>query len=227
MIKTVFLDLDDTLFDFKASEHVAICDTLRQFNIEPTENTVKRYSEINISCWQKMERGEWSRDEVLYKRFEMLLLELSVGANPHLMQSYYEKRLAEEVCYLDGAEELLEALQGKYRLYATSNGTAAVQDRRIELSGIGKYLDGIYISERVGYHKPAREFFDRIFEEIGGERYETVIVGDSLTSDIRGGIDAGIKTCLYNPRGITISADILPDYEIKSLGELPKLLEGI
>lgn len=227
MIRTVFFDLDDTLFDFHAAEHVAIRDTLSHVGIEPSEENAALYSKINRSCWQRLERGEWERNEVLFRRFELFFEALGVTGNPHETQRYYEDRLSREVSYIDGATELLEGLKGKYRLYITSNGTALVQDRRIDASGIAEYFDGIFISERVGAHKPSPEFFDRIFSAVGGQRQETVIIGDSLTSDILGGLNAGIHTVYYNPRARENNTGIIPEYEIMALWEIPSLLEKI
>lgn len=227
MIKTVFFDLDDTLFDFHASEHTAILDTFRHVGIEPSEETAALYSRINLSCWERLERGEWTRDEVLVRRFDLLFDALGVAGDAMATQKYYEERLSHEVCYIDGARELLEGMRGKYRLYITSNGTAIVQDRRIASSGISEYFDGIFISERVGAHKPSAEFFDRIFDTVGGERGETVIIGDSLTSDIRGGLNAGIHTVHYNPQGRVNDTGILPEYEVRELCEIPALIERI
>lgn len=227
MIKTVFFDLDDTLFDFHASEHTAILDTFRHVGIEPSEENAALYSQINLSCWERLERGEWSRDEVLVRRFDIFFDALGVTGDAMATQKYYEDRLSYEVCYIDGARELLERMRGKYRMYITSNGTALVQDRRIGASGIAEYFDGIFISERVGAHKPSREFFNRIFEQIGGERAETVIIGDSLTSDILGGINAGIHTVHYNPKGRKNGTGITPEYEVRKLCEIPELIERI
>lgn len=227
MIKNVFFDLDDTLFDFHAAEHIAILDTFREVGIAPTADNAELYSRINLSCWQRMERGEWERDEVLVRRFAILFDTLGITGDAQATQRYYEDRLSREVSYVDGAIELLGELRGKYRMYITSNGTAVVQDRRIGASGIAEYFDGIFISERVGAHKPSPEFFNRIFDTVGGERQETVIIGDSLTSDILGGINAGIHTVYYNPRGKKNDTGIVPEYEIAALGEIPRLLEKI
>lgn len=227
MIKTVFLDVDDTLFDFQSAERAAITRTLSFFGIEPDDNTVSLYREINHECWNALERREMERDQVLTERFSRLFSILGIDRDPVAVQSYYEEALSGEFSFVTGASELINTLHGVYRLYITSNGTARVQDGRIALSGIGHLFDGIYISERVGYHKPSREFFDRIFDEIGGERGETVIVGDSLSSDILGGINAGIHTCLFNPHGRKYSSDIKAEYEIRTLSELPELLKKI
>ncbi len=226
MIKNVFLDLDDTLLDFKRAESQAIRNTLAKLGIEPTDETVSLYSRINKSCWEKLELGLYTRDEVLYTRFNMLFGRLSISGDAHATQRIYEYELSLGAYFLDGAEELLDSLYGKYRLYLATNGIMAVQKRRIESSGIGKYFDKIFVSERIGYNKPDKRFFDACFAEIEGfKKEETVIVGDSLTSDIKGGINAGIKTVYFNPLCKENSTGITPDCEIHSLGELAEMLE--
>lgn len=227
MIRTVFLDLDDTLLDFHRSEAVAISMTLSGFGIEPTEAVKKRYSEINRYVWEQLELGNMTREQILVRRFELLFEELGVNVDGMEARQRYEWNLGGSHFYLEGAEALLAELSAKYDLYLMSNGTAAVQDRRIAASGIDKYFKGIFISEKVGYNKPSREFFDLCFAQISGfDKAESIIVGDSLSSDIQGGINAGILTCHYNPRGEKKDG-ITPNYTIKSLEELPALLESI
>ena len=228
MIKFLFLDLDDTILDFGAAEHAAIAETLRIMGVEPNEKNLKRYGEINRSCWQKMELGELTRDEVLTRRFEIFYSELGVTASPEETQNLYAHRLSLEHPFMDGAPELLEDLLGKYKMYIASNGIAIVQDRRISDTGISKYFDKIFISQRIGYNKPAKEFFDACFGEIDDfDPSLAIIVGDSLTSDIKGGQIAGIRTCYFNPKRKPNNTDIIPDYEITKLSELIPLLEGI
>jgi len=227
-IKYVFLDLDDTIFDFHKSEAAALSATLTSLGIEPAAENLALYSRINRSQWESLERGEVTRDVILVRRFELLFRELGIkNREPREAQKLYEGNLCREYHYLPGAIELIEALLGKYKLYLASNGTAVVQDSRIALSGIGKYFDGIFISERIGHNKPSKEFFDGCFASIENfSRDEAIIIGDSLTSDILGGINAGIRTCLYNPKEKP-TGNIKPDYEVTSLDEIPRLLERI
>lgn len=227
MIDTILFDLDDTLLDFTANEEVSLIDTLSRFGVVPTREVIDKYIEINRACWQRLERGEWTREEVLVGRFREFYAHLGVNGDPAATHAYYEKRLSHEGTYIEGAKELLIELKKHYRLYAVSNGTEAVQDGRIEVTHIDRHLDGIFISGRVGADKPSHMFFDRVFAEIGGERGHTVIVGDSLTSDVLGGINAGIRTVWYNPQGRENKTGIIPDYEIGGLSELPSLIEKI
>lgn len=228
MLTYVLFDLDDTLLDFKKSEAQALRQTLVQMGIEPTEKTIARYSAINQSQWELLEEGEITREQVLHRRFDILFGELGVERSSHATQEVYEYLLGQGHDFIPGAEELLEAIHTEYELYLVSNGTAAVQDSRLKATGIGRYFKGIFISERVGFDKPSLEYFDRCFAEMPeGARESAMIVGDSLTSDIRGGKNAGILTCWYNPHGKTARADICPDYEITALSELPALLKRL
>ena len=224
MIKFILLDLDDTIFDFGKAEHLALSKTLTEMGITPTENIISRYSEINRAHWEMLERGELTREQVLIYRFDALYRELGVTKSSIDTQKIYEYRLSLEHHFIDGAPELLLELFKKYELYVVSNGTAVVQDRRVAESGIGKYFKEIFISQRVGADKPSKEFFDYCFSHIEGfSKEQAIIVGDSLTSDILGGKNAGILTCHFNPKGRS-NGKIAADYEIKELTELPALL---
>ena len=227
MIKFVLLDLDDTIFDFGKAEHLALAKTLSEMGVEPTDSTISRYSEINRAHWERLERGELTREQVLIYRFDALYRELGIDKSSTQTQQIYEYRLSLEHPFINGATELLDELSKEYELYVVSNGTAVVQDRRIAESGIGKYFKDIFISQRVGADKPSPEFFDYCFSKIAGfEREGAIIVGDSLTSDILGGKNAGIKTCHFNPKSKS-NGKIVPDYEIKKLSELPLLLKKL
>ena len=228
MIEYVFLDLDDTILDFHLAEHTALAATLESLGIPPCEETLARYSEINRACWERLERGELTRHQVLHTRFDILFSELSVDCDSATAQREYEHRLSLEHPFMDGGREVLDALYGRYKLYITSNGTAVVQDRRIAESGIARYFDKIFISQRVGCDKPSREFFNRVFAAIDGfDKSRAIILGDSLTSDILGGLNAGILTCYFNPKGRENKSGIKPHYEISSLSQFTRLLEEI
>ena len=227
-MKFLFFDLDDTLLDFHKAEAWALRQALRRSGIEPTDAIAARYSEINQRQWELLEEKKLTREQVLIRRFQLLFQELGVNASCEDTQQCYENMLAKGHDFMPGAPELLEQLKGKYRLYLVSNGTAMVQDCRLRDSGIEKYFQGIFISERVGVDKPQKKFFDRSFATIPDfDPGQAMIIGDSLTSDMRGGINAGITTCWYNPKHKPRRADIPVDYEIDDLLELPRLLETL
>lgn len=228
MIRNVLFDLDDTLFDFHKAEKIALTKTLVHFGIDPTEETLALYSAINAAHWKRLELGEISREEVKVGRYRELFKTIGVECDPVKATAYYESMLAIGYYFIPGAPELLEELYRKYRLYIVSNGTAKVQEGRIGSSGIAKYMDGIFISQLLGANKPDKQFFDICFAEIPDfSLSETVIIGDSLSSDIKGGINAGIITVWFNPKGIENDNDINPDYTIKELSEVPGLLSQI
>lgn len=228
MIRNVLFDLDDTLFDFHKAEKIALTKTLVHFGIDPTEETLALYSTINAAHWKRLELGEISREEVKVGRYRELFETIGVECDPVKATAYYESMLAIGHYFIPGAPELLEELYRKYRLYIVSNGTAKVQEGRIGSSGIAKYMDGIFISQILGVNKPDKQFFDICFAEIPDfSLSETVIIGDSLSSDIKGGINAGITTVWFNPKGIENDNDIKPDYTIKELSEVPSLLSQI
>lgn len=228
MIRNVLFDLDDTLFDFHKAEKIALTKTLVHFGIDPTEETLALYSTINAAHWKRLELGEISREEVKVGRYRELFETIGIECDPVKATAYYESMLAIGHYFMPGAPELLEELYRKYRLYIVSNGTAKVQEGRIGSSGIAKYMDGIFISQILGANKPDKQFFDICFAEIPDfSLSETVIIGDSLSSDIKGGINAGITTVWFNPKGIENDSDIKPDYTIKELSEVPGLLSQI
>ena len=228
MIKYVLFDVDDTLLDFGKAEAAAIRKTFERIGIPVTVELIRRYSEINAQQWSRFEKGEITREKLLTERFDILFSELGINVPSEMAQASYEYLLGIGHYFVDGAEELLEALKDKYELYIVSNGNASVQDRRLKSAGIIPYFKDIFISERVGFNKPSAEFFEACFERIPGfEKDKAVIVGDRLSSDILGGINAGVKTCWFNPRGDAPDPDIPADYEIKRLSELPALLESI
>ena len=220
--------MDDTLLDFHKAEAIAIRKTLAQLGIEPDEAAISRYSAINTSLWKRLENGELTREQVLVQRFEILFSELGVDADGNMAWQTYEQFLSDGHYFISGAPELLETLHSKYNLYLASNGTASVQDSRIESSGIARYFKEIFISQRVGFDKPHRSFFEHCFKSIPAfSKGETIIIGDSLSSDIRGANNAGIRACWFNPNKKPREEDILVHYEVTGLDQIPSLLEQI
>lgn len=225
MIKNILFDLDDTILDFKKAERTALTKALKTMNIPVTEHILNRYSELNISQWKRLELGEISREEVKVNRYRLLFEEFGINASPEQTTAIYEDNLCIGHFFIDGAEALLEGLYGKYNLYLVSNGAKRVQDGRLKSAGISHYFKGIFISETVGVEKPGRDFFNYCFDRIENFSHsETVIVGDSLTSDIKGGINSDIKTVWFNPHFTENNSDIIPDYEIHALTDLSVIL---
>ena len=228
MITTVLLDLDDTILDFHASEAIAIVKTFEEMGIPVSDAWLSRYVEINLAQWKLLETGAFTRDEILVRRFRLLYEEMGIEKDPDKTQEVYAANLGMTHFFVEGADEMLLTLSKKYDLYLVTNGIAAVQDPRLAACGILPYFKGVFISERVGSMKPQKEFFDAVFSTIGEERRRgSVIVGDSLTSDIQGGINAGIPTIWFNLRDYAPRADISPTVTITKLHQLAPILETL
>lgn len=228
MFDILLLDLDDTILDFKKAEHVAVRKTLADFGLEPTDGVCSRYSRINQLHWEALERKELTREQVLVGRFAVLFEEYGVDVDPVSCARSYENSLAIGHYFLPGAKEAVESLSKKYKLYLVSNGTAKVQWPRLESAGIEQYFAGIFISQEIGVNKPAVEYFERCFARIPGfDKTRALMVGDSLSSDILGGQNAGIATCWINPKHKECTLETPPDYQLESITQLEDLLENM
>ena len=228
MYEILFLDLDDTILDFKKAERIAISKTIGDFGVEPTDEVLARYHVINKWHWEQLELGKLTRAEVLENRFGVLFEELGVAADKTACARAYEKNLSIGHYFLPGAEEAVEYLSKHYRLFLTSNGTASVQKGRMTSANLYRFFEKVFVSQEIGHNKPSKAYFDGCIAQIlGYDPARTIIVGDSLSSDIKGGINAGIATCWVNPNHAPGREDIKPDYEIESLAQLPALLESI
>ena len=228
MVKTVLLDLDDTILDFRRAEAGAIRRTLEGEGVTVTDALLERYHVINKHHWELLEEGKITRDQVKRLRFEQLFGELGLPCDSQRICRAYEENLSQGHFFIPGAEALLKALAPRYNLYIASNGGAWVQNARLDAAGIRKYFKGQFISEEMGANKPSPAFFEACFAAIPGfERETAVMVGDSLTSDIRGGQNVGIRTIWFNPSRKPARKDIPADYEFHDLLELPGLLEKL
>lgn len=227
MMEFLLLDLDDTILDFHKAERIALSKTFRDFGLEPTNEVLDLYHEINKWHWEQLELGLMTRDQVLVNRFGALFEKVGMTVDPAACSKSYESNLGIGHYFLPGAEEAVKRLHDKYRLFLVSNGTATVQHSRLTSAGLYPYFEQVFISQEIGYNKPDKAYFDRCFARIPGfDRKKALMVGDSLTSDIRGGINAGLKTVWVNPRH-KFCGDIRPDYEIEGLSQLEALLEEL
>lgn len=227
MIEFLLLDLDDTILDFHKAERIALSKTFRDFGLEPAEDVLDLYHNINKWHWEQLELGVMTRDQVLVNRFGALFEKVGMTVDPAACAKSYESNLGIGHYFLPGAEEAVKRLSERCRLFLVSNGTATVQHSRLTSAGLYPYFEQVFISQEIGYNKPEKTYFDRCFERIPGfEQERALMVGDSLTSDIKGGINAGLKTVWVNPAHKPCG-DIRPDYEIEGLCQLESLLEAL
>lgn len=229
MIRYLFLDLDNTILDFSKAESIAIRKTMAAYGLEPTDELAARYSAINDQHWKALERGELTKPQIVTGRFAVFFGEQGITVDAAAAAKTYERFLSQGHWFLPGAEETVKRkLFGKYRLFLASNGTPVVQQGRLTSADLYPYLEASFISEEIGFNKPAKEYFDIAFSRIPGfRREECLMVGDSLTSDIQGGKNAGLRTVWVNPKHKTAPDHLKPDYEIELLADLPALLEEL
>ena len=227
MIEFLFIDLDDTILDFKMAERIAATKTIRSFGAEPTEEVLHRYHLINKWHWEQMELGKMTRQQVLEGRFQKLFAELGMEVDAAACAVAYGNNLSQGHYFLPGAEEAVDALSKKYRLFLASNGTSHVQHGRLKSANLYRFFEKVFISHEIGHNKPSIEYFQACFAQIPDfDLSKAMIVGDSLSSDMKGGINAGLKTVWVNP-GHASSGDLNPDYEIENLTQLEALLEKL
>lgn len=223
--QTLLFDVDDTLLDFGAAEQEALSLLFQEQNVSLTTNMVTRYKEINQRLWSDFEEGKINRDEVVNTRFSLLLKEYGKEVDGVLLEATYRKHLEEGHLLIDGAFELISSLYKQYDLYIVTNGVSKTQYRRLQDSGLNELFKDIFVSEDTGFQKPMKEFFDYVFAKIPHFSIQnTLIIGDSLSSDIKGGQLAGIDTCWYNPNKKENSTGIIPNYQIQKLDELYQIL---
>ena len=229
MYSIILWDVDGTLLDFEAAEANAVRSLYRDFGLgECTPRALLNYNLINKKYWKRMELGEIGKQEVLVGRFREFLetegLDVSLAGT---LNKEYQLRLGDTIVFCENAKDLVRELKGKVKQYAVTNGTALAQNKKLRNSGLDKIFDDIFISETIGYEKPDVRFFEGVYEKTGRpDKSQMIIIGDSLTSDIRVGNRAGIAACWYNPLG-KVNEDNEPvTYEIRSLKEVPEIIFG-
>lgn len=223
--KTILFDADGTLFDFHRSEDESLRETLLSVGITPDDSIVSAYSHINDSLWKALERGEIEKKVLLYHRFELLCLKFGYDKDAVLLADTYMNRLSTKGYMIDGAKEICEKLSGKVGMYIVTNGVEFIQRGRYAVSGIADYFDGVFISGAVGYEKPNVKYFEYVADHIRDfDKSSALIVGDSLSSDMLGGINFGIDTCWFNPSHKELPDSMSVTYNVDSLGRVFEII---
>lgn len=227
MYRFLLFDADDTIFDFLKAEAVAFKQAMEESGLTYKEEYLAIYSAVNAGMWHELERKEITKPELIRTRFDRFFKKAGIDSDSAKMRENYQRLLGEQSFLLPGADKLLEKLYGtgKYRMFLITNGFKATQDGRLKRSGILKYLEKVFISEEVGYEKPGLEFFNAVEASIEGfKKSEALVIGDSLTSDILGGNNAGIDTVWYNFRHKENTTKAVPTYVVSELNEIIDIL---
>lgn len=225
MIKAVFLDVDNTLLDFHECAKSSMKSAMKDFGLEYREEMFPVFVTINDSLWSDIERGVLTRDGLAKIRWNTIFKTLGITANGVEFETVFSNYLWQSADTVPYAGELLKYLSGKYRVCITSNAVQEQQVTRLTNAGLMRYIDNLFTSGLIGSPKPSRGFFDGCFERLKNiGREEVIVIGDSLTADIKGGIDYGLKTCWFNYAGVTPPKSVKPDYTVDSLEEITKIL---
>jgi len=229
-MSVLLFDIDNTLLNFDTAEEYALQKTFEKYQVPFSEENKEIYSRVNKEFWLQNEQGKITREELFQQRFPKAFKEMGVAIthDTNQINDDYLQFLSESHDLMSGAFELLSKFYDEGReMHIVTNGTPMVSRPRIENSGISPFFQNIFISEEIGANKPAKEFFDYVFNNIeNSQEKDFVIIGDSLSSDILGGITAGIRTVWFNPKNAQ-SKEIVPDAQIHQLDELPEVLENL
>ncbi len=221
---TLLFDADDTLLDFRMDERQALVKALTHFGVPATEENIKIYSGINQGMWKQLEKGEITKPELKRTRFKKFFeaIGFECSADPFTVNEHYLSLLGEGGNTLEGAVETVKALfEEGFELHIVTNGVAATQAKRLTKSGLLPYFKEVFVSETIGYQKPRKEYFDAVLEKISEtDKSRILVIGDSLTSDIRGAMNVGLPCCWLNHTGEALPGEYTVDFEIRDVKEV-------
>lgn len=231
MIKVIFIDIDNTLLSFSGYVKEAMRDGFSRFGLKPyTDSMFPVFEKINDALWRQIEQGTLSFEELMERRWNLIFKELQIDFDGTVFEEYFRKEFFYSAVPEDGAMDLLDYLSSKYTLCVASNGPYAQQMNRLQVGKMRDYFSYCFISSQVGAQKPSRQFFDYCFKALREAEFpelvpeEVMIIGDSISSDISGGSDYGMSTCLYQKQAISECGDSGADYVVSSLVEIKNIL---
>lgn len=222
----ILWDVDQTLLDFDKSQEYALNYSFMQFDKKTDDIILAQYREINTAYWIRYELGEITKDKLVTGRFDTLFSQLGItDIESKDFNVVYQKALGSVFYFRDDSYQLCSRLKGKVRQYVVTNGVSSTQRNKLRLSGLDQIFEDIFVSEEIGYPKPKLLYFEKCFEKIEDfQKDKVLIVGDSLSSDMQGGNNAGIACCWYNPEGKENNTGLRIDYEIRNLWEVEDIL---
>ncbi len=227
---TILMDADNTIFDFPVCEYNALKNTVESFGLKFNERVYKNFCVINDRLWKELEQNKTTRSELRIQRFKELTEKCFNGfKNTSELADEYIFQLSRQGVLIDGVYEALKELSGIFDIYIITNGFKTVQRGRFSETNITGFIKKIYTSEEAGFQKPMKEFFDYVLADTDEKDKEKIIVvGDSLTADMQGGKNAGLKTCIYDPNNLIEMPNSLCDYRINRLIEIKDIsMEGM
>lgn len=221
---TLLMDADDTIFDFQKCEREALKKTLLHYGLNYDEEINERFSTINAALWRKFEISQISRSELRIQRFRELIEQCLHGfRNADLLAEHYVQELSEQAILIEGTDAALEKLSETFDVYIITNGLKTVQRGRFSCTNITRYIRKLYISDEIGMNKPSKDFFDYVLADLPEkDKSKILVVGDSLTSDMQGGKNAGLDTCLFDPMNKVQLPHELCNYKIIHLTDIFK-----
>lgn len=225
MKKIILIDLDNTLIDFNECARHSIINAFSELGFTYTDKVFETFITENVKIWKRLEKGEITKPQLRADRWNIILGKLGIDFDGTVLEEMFENGVAKGAYAVDGAYELLDHLKDKYKLYIVSNGFRFVQESRLKIGNFEKYFCDVFVSEDIGIPKPAKEFFDYCFEKLGNpHKNDTILIGDSLTADIIGGINYGIDTVWFNKNNEPLSDNIKPTHTVNTLKEIQKIL---
>lgn len=225
---TLLMDVDDTILDFQQCEYHALEAALTHNGLPFDQMIYERFSSINAALWRQFELNKITRAELRVRRFAELIVQCLTGFDDATqLADEYVIQLAEQAIYFSGAQEALARLSKVCSIYLITNGLKPVQRGRLAKAGLYAYIKDCFISDEMGVQKPMKAYFDRVLSRVNEQdTTKILVVGDSLTSDMQGGRNAGLTTCLYDPKGKVALPHPLCDFRITSLEELIPMCTG-
>lgn len=220
----VFIDIDDTLLDFTKCANDAIKSACNKFGVPYTTTLVDTFHPINLDLWHRLEKKEVTKEKLFDTRFQIVFDKLGIKADGIAFETAFRENFHESAILVEGARDLLEYLRSKYKVYVASNASMHQQTNRMKKAELDGYIDGYFVSEEIGFPKPQKEFFDACFKALPDVKpQDVVMIGDSLSADIKGACEYGLKTIWYNHRNEPTS-DVKCDYIVSRLSEVKNIL---
>lgn len=224
MYNVFLLDADETILDFARSSEESLAEAMRSFGLPYRAEDFAVYKKINDGIWKEYEQGKLTKAQLMNMRFVRFFRYLGIRADADAVNARYFAALSSAGYLLEGALPFIEALKMRGKVYLITNGTPAAQYGRLDSLGIRRIFDGIFVSDEIGAAKPSKKFFDYVLSSTGADPQTSLVIGDSLSSDIAGAANAGLHCIWYNPSGAS-SAGFRPTYEANSYAQILHILD--